>query len=118
MRDPARRSALAIHDMLDAIAVARTAVAGLSYKQFAEAPVNRLAVERSIEIVSEASRRVAADLKDAEPTIPWPRVAAIGNVLRHNYREVAPRAIWNLVENDLDPLEAALRRMLAAVGDE
>lgn len=118
MRDTARRSALAIHDMLDAIAVARTAVADLGFDQFAQAPVNRLAVERSIEIVSEASRRVAAELKESEPAIPWPKVAAIGNVLRHNYREVAPRAIWNLVENDLDKLETALRRMLAAVEDE
>jgi uncharacterized protein with HEPN domain len=38
-------------------------------------------------------------------------------VLRHDYRDVAPRAIWNVVTGDLAMLEAALRRMLAVIGE-
>jgi uncharacterized protein with HEPN domain len=52
-----------------------------------------------------------------ERDIPWAKVAGIGNVLRHDYRDVAPRAIWNVIQNDLAPLEAALRRILAEIGE-
>ena len=76
-----------------------------------------LQLKRFIEIISEASRRIPDDLKAAEPEIPWPKIAGIGNVLRHDYQDVAPRAIWNVVVNDLTSLEAALSRMLTAVGD-
>lgn len=71
-----------------------------------------------IEIISEASRRIPDDLKATEREIPWPRIAGIGNVLRHDYEDVAPRVIWNVLENDLAVLEAALRRMLAIIGDD
>jgi uncharacterized protein with HEPN domain len=118
MRDEVRRARLSIHDMLDAIEVARKARADLKFEQFAEALVNRLAAERAIEIVSEASRRIPENLKEKESGIPWPKIAGVGNVLRHNYRDVAPRAIWNVIQNELAPLEAALRRMLARIGEE
>jgi len=28
-----------------------------------------------------------------------------------------PRAVWNVIETDLPPLEAALRRMQSAIGE-
>jgi uncharacterized protein with HEPN domain len=117
MRDTIKTSRLAAYDMLDAIEVAKASIAGLTFEQFAEADVNRLAAERAIEIISEASRRISDDLKAEERDIPWSKVAGIGNVLRHDYRDVAPRAIWNVVTGDLAMLEAALRRMLAVIGE-
>jgi uncharacterized protein with HEPN domain len=41
-------------------------------------------VERGVEIISEASRHLPAELKARNPEIPWQKVAGIGNVLRHN----------------------------------
>ncbi|MBB3978993.1 uncharacterized protein with HEPN domain [Rhizobium azooxidifex] len=46
----------------------------------------RAAYERFLEILSEASRHVPPDLKDAFPDIPWRRIADIGNHLRHAYQ--------------------------------
>ncbi len=37
--------------------------------------------------ILEASRRLPAEIKARHPEIPWPKVAGIGNVLRHNYRK-------------------------------
>jgi uncharacterized protein with HEPN domain len=41
------------------------------------------AVERGLEIISEASRHVPPDLQAPETEIPWRQIAAIGNLLRH-----------------------------------
>jgi uncharacterized protein with HEPN domain len=71
-------------------------------------------VERGIEIISEASRRLPEDLKARHPEIPWPKVAGIGNVLRHDYEDVAAPVMWKLVHDDLPALEAVCRGELAA----
>ncbi len=109
MRDPIRSARLGIYDMLDHIQFAREAAAHLTLEQFREQRLNRLATERSIGIISEASRQIGKDLKATAPAIPWPRIAGIGNVLRHDYRAVAPEVIWNAVQNDLAALETAAR---------
>jgi uncharacterized protein with HEPN domain len=74
----------------------------------------RWLVERGIEIISEASRRLSAKLKARHPEIPWPKVAGIGNVLRHEYEDVAHDVLWHVVQNDLPTLEKACRDELAA----
>ena len=51
----------------------------------------RGAVEREVETISEASRRVPKKLKATEPGI-----AGIGNVLRHDYEIVSDPVVWNV----------------------
>jgi len=67
MRDPIRSARLRVHDMLDHIQFAREAAAHLTLEQFLEQRLNRLATERSIGIISEASRRLGEDLKATAP---------------------------------------------------
>ena len=42
-----------------------------------------------IEIISEVSSRLPDEIKARHPEIPWPKVAGIGKVLRHDYQDVA-----------------------------
>jgi uncharacterized protein with HEPN domain len=62
-------------------------------------------VERGVLIVSEASRHLADELKARHPEIPWTKVAGIGNVLRHDYENVAAPIMWKLVRVDLPILQ-------------
>lgn len=70
-------------------------------------------VERGVEIVSEASRRLTEELKARHPEIPWRKVAGIGNVLRHDYESIAAPIMWKLAQADLPALEAVCREELA-----
>ncbi len=70
------------------------------------------AVERELEIISEATRRITLELKDMEPDIPWREIAGIGNVLQHGYQIVSDTIIWNVVELYLPMLEIAVIRMI------
>ncbi len=74
--------------------------------------LKRRAVERCLEIVSEASRKLPADLKDSHPTIPWRAIAGIGNVLRHDYDEVDPRIIWQAATAEIIPLRNVVDAIL------
>ena len=67
--------------------------------------------------MSEASRHLPAELKARHPEIPWQKVAGIGNVLRHNYENVAAPVMWKLARDDLDALEQVCRAELIAAGE-
>jgi uncharacterized protein with HEPN domain len=65
-------------------------------------------VQRALEIISEASRAIPKELTNIRPEIPWPRVAGIGNVLRHEYSGLSDRIIWNVVLDELPRLKEAI----------
>ena len=72
------------------------------------------ALERFVERISEASRRLDPALKAREPTIPWSDIAGIGNILRHNYDRVDPILLWNILTVDLPELADAVQRLLGS----
>lgn len=75
----------------------------------------RAALERFLQVLSEASRHVPTVWKERfGPDIPWWEVSAFGNILRHEYEQVDLRILWDVYERDLDPLEAAPDAMLAS----
>lgn len=79
---------------------------------------DRLAIERNFEIISEASRRLPDNLKQRHPEIPWNRVAGIGNVLRHDYDEIALGILLRVATDHLPDLERACREELIREQDQ
>lgn len=107
----ARDPQVALGDILDAISGIRQALGSRDFEAFRADRMIRRAIEREIEIVSEASRHVPEDLKAQEPEIPWREIAGIGNVFRHDYQSVSDRIVWNVVEVHIAPLERAVMRL-------
>ena len=104
-----------LDDMQEAIAGIEEDVAGMTFADFLASRKTRWSVERGIEIISEASRHLPEELKRQYPDIPWQRVAAIGNVLRHEYVAVAPDAIWAVIQDHLPALKRAVASMIASL---
>ena len=99
-------------DIVEAIENIRSEMAGVTIDDFEADWRKRWLVERGVEIISEASRHLSKEIKLRHPEIPWPKVADIGNVLRHAYERIAAPIMWKLVKDDLPPLERACRREL------
>lgn len=66
------------------------------------------AVERCLLRISEAARKLQGIVDLLAPDQPWPDIRAFGNVLRHEYDDVAPAIIWHIVTNDIPPLKQAV----------
>jgi uncharacterized protein with HEPN domain len=101
-------------DIIEAIERVNGVLGDVSLKTFENDWQRQWLVERGIEIISEASRYLPDGLKARNPEIPWQKVAGIGNVLRHNYENIAAPVLWKLVQADLPALEKACRAELAA----
>ncbi|MBC7768100.1 MAG: DUF86 domain-containing protein [Phycisphaerales bacterium] len=104
-----------LFDMLNSIKHIESMVAGSDEQSFSSDLQRYRAVERELEIISEASRSLSNADKARFPEIPWRRIADIGNVLRHNYDDVAPSLVWGVVSGGLEPLKAAARTLYAEV---
>jgi uncharacterized protein with HEPN domain len=106
-----------VEEMLDYIKQARTYAAELTFEQYLADQKTQRAVERCIEVVSEASRHIPGEIKAKHSDIPWSDVAAIGNVFRHQYHNIAARIVWDTVRLHLAPLEAAVRTIQDGLPD-
>jgi uncharacterized protein with HEPN domain len=89
----------------------RNILAGHTRESFANDLVIRLAVERLLEVISEASRFIPSDLKGKAPTINWKGFADLGNWLRHAYHRTDADLLWSMVEDDLEPLKDFVERI-------
>jgi uncharacterized protein with HEPN domain len=80
-------------------------------ESFAADLVIRLAAERLLEVISEASRHIPIEAKSSEPRIHWRGLAYLGNRLRHAYHETDAGLLWAMIENDLEPLSQFIERI-------
>jgi uncharacterized protein with HEPN domain len=99
-------------DIVEAIEHIRSITEGITLEEFAADWQKKWLVERGIEIVSEASRHLPDSVKGRHPEIPWSKVAAVGNILRHEYERIAPAILWTVARSELLPLEKACRTEL------
>jgi uncharacterized protein with HEPN domain len=113
---PQRDPRLQADDILQAIANIEADTAGLGFERFVADRRVRQLVERNLEIISEASRRIPDRLKATEPEVPWQEIAGIGNVLRHDYGAVRPDILWGVRTHRLTALKAAVQRIRARLG--
>jgi uncharacterized protein with HEPN domain len=111
---PTRTPLLRIHDMLESIRGIEKAIKGKSFRDYQRSWVLRSAVERGIEVISEASRHLSRELKSPHKDVRWEDIAGIGNILRHEYQRIDGQIIWRAVKDDFPPLKQALLQMKAS----
>ena len=101
-----------LRDIKQNIELARAFVADLSLTEFQADRRTVYAVTRCFEIISEASRRLPAELKERHPEIPWSDIAAAGSVYRHDYPRVREEIPWRTAQKSLEPLLAVVEQEL------
>ena len=107
-----RSVGLRLHDIVEAIEGIEMTTAGMTFAQYQQSWQVRRAVERGIEIISEASWHVPEELKLRYPQIHWREIAGIGNLLRHEYGRIDDRIMWRVVQRYLPDLKGVVLDML------
>src|SRR4249920_3032015 len=101
-----------LHEMLEVAVEARELVAHLPAKAFLRDRVRRRALERMLELVGEAARRITLACRAEHPEIQWRRVIGQRNILAREYGLVDPKLLYQSARETMPSLIAALERIL------
>jgi len=76
------------------------------------------AVERQLEILGEAARRMSDNFRQAHPEIPWSDIIGQRNVIAHQYEEIRQERIWSVVTSDIPTLITQLEPLIPPLPPE
>jgi uncharacterized protein with HEPN domain len=74
----------------------------------------RSAVERELQIISEAAIRLGQKAETLCPGPDWNNIRGMGNILRHVYHRIDDHIIWNTTQTDLPPLRQTVLKALGS----
>jgi uncharacterized protein with HEPN domain len=103
-----------LRDILEAITEIEEMLASSSLDMFAADKMRRMATERYLEVVCEATRRLTEDIKREAPDIEWQRMIDFGNLLRRAYHTTDVEIVWDIIQNHLPPLRSFVERRIRA----
>lgn len=99
-------------DILEAIADVDGMLLGKTLEHFTADQMLRLATERLLEIVCEASRNLPDGVKQDAPEIDWRKMVDFGNRLRHAYHDTDVIAVWEIIQKHVPPLKSFVERRI------
>jgi uncharacterized protein with HEPN domain len=70
------------------------------------------ALERFIEIMGEAVKRLPIELRNRHPNVPWNEIAGTRDHLSHGYDDVDYQVLWDAVQQDIPELLTTIRDIL------
>ena len=111
------RDAASIWDMVEAIHRIQAFTAGVSEQEYLRNELVQSAVERQLEILGEAARRVSPDVQVAQTDVDWAGMIGLRNVIAHRYDQIRADRIWGMLVVELPHLLAQLEALLPTVED-
>jgi uncharacterized protein with HEPN domain len=85
-----------LHDILRAGQAIERFLKGKTPVDFAGDELLRGGVERKLEIIGEAARRLSQGFRDGNPHIPWKKVMGTRHILAHDYDDVDEEIVWRI----------------------
>jgi len=97
-----RKSARQAHDLVKRIA----------FERLDADPIRKLALERALEVLGEAARRVSPEFRDQNPKIEWRDLVGQRNVLAHDYGKINHQRLYDSTRRIVPSLLVELDRIL------
>lgn len=106
------REELYLQDILESISNIRDFLQNVPKDEFLNSKLLQSAVIHQIMIIGEASARLTEDLKLRYPKTPWKKIVGLRNITAHAYFTIDWEAVWQTVENYLEPLREEVTEIL------
>ena len=110
---PESRDKAYLWDMLQAADEVREICRGFTIETIGGDRRTLLALERLMELIGEAARRVSDEFQRAHPEIAWRKIIGLRNVLAHEYGRIDHRRLFLAATEDTVALSHILGALLA-----
>ena len=105
-------------DIREEIAGIRETTRGAALPTFSASWTMKRAIEHGLLIIAEAAKHLPPSMKESHPEVPWRKIHALGNMLRHEYRRIDPEVLWSIVTEHLAALDEAAAELLATIDED
>lgn len=109
---PEERDAAYLWDMLEAAREVDGMLENCDLPAFLANLVLIRAIERSVEIIGEAARRVSPLYRDAHPELPWRLIIGQRNILAHEYGQIDHELLYRTATEDIPKLINQIQELL------
>ena len=109
---PFRDTQSHLRDIIESIDHIGLFLKGMDFEDYRVDLKTQSAVERQLQIITEAAIRRGEDAETLCPGPDWKGIRGMGNFLRHEYQRIEDKIVWDTVKHDLPPLKAAVLRVL------
>jgi uncharacterized protein with HEPN domain len=109
---PFRDAESHLRDILESIGHIEQFIVGMDFDSYRGDEKTKAAVERKIQILTEAVIRLETDGPDEYPDIDWKGYRGLGNFLRHSYHRIDDQIVWNTVKEDIPSLKGIVEKAL------
>ena len=110
-----RRTLLRLQDIVEDADRIEVFIDGMSLNEFIASERTIFAVERLLQRITEAATQIdPAEASQISPSLPVVQMRALGNRLRHEYRDVDRGIIFDIARNEVPIVRAAAELALDA----
>lgn len=109
---PEDRDLALLWDMRKFARQAHDLVRRIAFERLDDDPVRKLALERALEVLGEAARRVSPEFQGRHARIDWRALVGQRNVLAHDYGKISHRRLYDTTRRIVPLLLAELDRIL------
>jgi len=109
---PEGRDAAHLWDMRGFARESHKLVRRVAFGRLEKDSMRRLALERTLELLGEAARRVSRKFQAGHPQIDWRGLIGLRNVIAHDYGDIDHRRLYDAARRKLPALIAELDRVL------
>ncbi len=107
-----RDDRVSLVDMLVYAEEAIEILGNTSQEEIAHNRVMQLALQRLVEIVGEAARRVSKNTQEQHEEIAWREIIGMRNRLAHAYDRVSLKVLWEVIVEDFPLLVELLENIV------
>jgi len=112
-----RNITIYLQDILENMEKAENFIGESSYEDFIKDEKTCYAVQRCLEIIGEAAKKIPDEIRKKYPDIPWKAMAGMRDKIIHFYFGVDPQKVWLVVKKDIPQLRPLLEQILTELKD-
>ena len=101
-----------LRDVLESINNIEAFLGNMDFDVYRGDLKTKSAVERQMQIITEAAVRLGEDGERLCPGVDWKGFRGMGNILRHGYHRIDDKIVWDTIKDELPPVKAAVLHAL------